>query len=81
MARGELMTAQFGNRWHGLKTRVTGNSLAALAFALVAMSAMSSRTSAETAPPPNIVMIVSDDHAWTDYGFMGHPQIRTPHLD
>ena len=30
---------------------------------------------------PNIVLIISDDHAWTDYGFMGHPQIRTPHLD
>jgi arylsulfatase A-like enzyme len=33
------------------------------------------------AAPPNIVMIVSDDHAWTDYGFMGHPHIHTPHLD
>jgi arylsulfatase A-like enzyme len=33
------------------------------------------------AAPPNIVMIISDDQAWTDYGFMGHPQIRTPHLD
>ena len=32
-------------------------------------------------PPPNILLIVSDDHAWTDYGFMGHPQIRTPRLD
>lgn len=31
--------------------------------------------------PPNIVYIISDDHAWTDYGFMGHPQIETPHLD
>src|SRR5436190_14580802 len=31
--------------------------------------------------PPNIVLIISDDHAWTDYSFMGHPQIRTPHLD
>lgn len=30
---------------------------------------------------PNVVMIVSDDQAWTDYGFMGHPVIRTPHLD
>jgi arylsulfatase A-like enzyme len=30
---------------------------------------------------PNIVYIISDDHAWTDYGFMGHPQIETPHLD
>lgn len=31
--------------------------------------------------PPNIVMIISDDHAWTDYGFMGHKEIKTPHLD
>jgi uncharacterized sulfatase len=31
--------------------------------------------------PPNIVMIISDDHAWTDYGFMGHPHIQTPNLD
>lgn len=30
---------------------------------------------------PNIVYVISDDHAWTDYGFMGHPQIETPHLD
>ena len=31
--------------------------------------------------PPNIVMIVSDDHLWSDYGFMGHPHIKTPNLD
>lgn len=37
--------------------------------------------SAALAAPPNIVFIISDDHAWTDYGFMGHPQIETPHLD
>jgi uncharacterized sulfatase len=36
---------------------------------------------AATAERPNIVFIISDDHAWTDYGFMGHPQIETPHLD
>ena len=30
---------------------------------------------------PNIVLIIGDDHAWTDYSFMGHPQIRTPNLD
>ena len=30
---------------------------------------------------PNILYILSDDQAWTDYGFMGHPQIKTPHLD
>lgn len=36
---------------------------------------------AEEPPPPNIVFIVSDDHHWRDYGFMGHPEVRTPHLD
>ncbi len=30
---------------------------------------------------PNIVMLISDDQAWTDYGFMQHPAIKTPHLD
>ena len=30
---------------------------------------------------PNIVLILSDDQTWTDYGFMGHGIIRTPHLD
>ncbi len=30
---------------------------------------------------PNIVLIISDDQAWTDYGYMGHSAIQTPHLD
>ncbi len=31
--------------------------------------------------PPNIVLILSDDQSYTDYGFMGHEHIETPHLD
>lgn len=30
---------------------------------------------------PNVVLIISDDQAWGDFGFMGHAHIRTPHLD
>ena len=30
---------------------------------------------------PNIVMIISDDQAWTDFGFMGNPHVQTPNLD
>ena len=30
---------------------------------------------------PNVVLVISDDQSWTDFGFMGHPEIRTPHLD
>ena len=33
------------------------------------------------AKPPNVVLILSDDQSYTDYGFMGHPHIETPHLD
>ena len=39
---------------------------------------------AEPAAPakaPNILMIISDDHAWFDYGFMGSKAVATPHLD
>ena len=31
--------------------------------------------------PPNVVLIISDDHGWSDYGFMGHTKVQTPHLD
>ncbi|QDU61798.1 Arylsulfatase [Planctomycetes bacterium Pan216] len=31
--------------------------------------------------PPNVVMIVSDDQAYSDFGFMGHPTIKTPNID
>lgn len=31
--------------------------------------------------PPNVVLIISDDQGWTDFGFMGHKDIKTPHLD
>ena len=31
--------------------------------------------------PPNVVLIISDDHGWTDYGFMGHDAVHTPALD
>ncbi len=35
----------------------------------------------QAAEKPNVVVILSDDQAWTDYGFMGHDAIRTPNLD
>ena len=35
----------------------------------------------EEKSPPNIIFILSDDQAWGDYGFMGHPYIKTPNID
>lgn len=40
-----------------------------------------SAASLSAAKKPNIVLILSDDQAWTDYSFMGHKQIETPHID
>src|SRR5690349_2141216 len=47
----------------------------------VALLTVGINASTAVAGPPNVLMIVSDDQAWTDYGFMGHPRIKTPHLD
>lgn len=51
----------------------------AFSFALAAIVMLSNVVNADQ--PPNVVFIISDDHSWTDYGFMGHPQVETPHLD
>ena len=36
---------------------------------------------AESAPPPNIVLIITDDQGYGDLGFHGNPDIQTPVLD
>lgn len=36
---------------------------------------------ADPAARPNVVLIVGDDMGWTDFGFMGSQDVRTPHLD
>jgi len=54
--------------------KTTALLLAALAIIFAASGCATNR-------PPNIVFILSDDQAWTDYGFMGHEEIKTPHLD
>ncbi len=38
-------------------------------------------TAPAPAAQPNVVLIISDDQHWGDYGFMGHPELRTPALD
>ncbi|MFO1440302.1 MAG: sulfatase-like hydrolase/transferase [Verrucomicrobiaceae bacterium] len=48
---------------------------------LLLLSLLSIATLRAADTPPNIVMIISDDHLWSDYGFMGHPHLQTPHLD
>jgi uncharacterized sulfatase len=53
--------------------------LARKGFACLAAFVLGGSTAA--AERPNIVLIISDDHAWTDYGFMKHPLAKTPNID
>lgn len=54
--------------------------IAAIAIAMTALT-LSNGQIVAAQDQPNIVMIISDDQAWTDYSFMGHESIKTPNLD
>ncbi len=49
--------------------------------ATVALAAFVFSAEAADAKQPNIVLIISDDHASTDYSFAGHPHAKTPNID
>ena len=38
-------------------------------------------SSEKAAERPNVVLILSDDQAYGDFGFMGNDQVQTPNLD
>ena len=53
----------------------------ALVFSTLVLLVVVSDRAARAQAPPNILLIVSDDHAWSDYSFMRHPTVRTPSID
>jgi arylsulfatase A-like enzyme len=52
----------------------------ALAFFLSLFFSLSAFAAA-TAGPPNIVLLMGDDHGWDETGYNGHPYLKTPVLD
>ena len=66
------------NRRNCLKRLSTGAGCLFLSDRINTRNSWSMEPSNQT---PNIVMIISDDQGWMDYGFMGHPSIETPNLD
>lgn len=59
--------------------KMSSQNAARLVLTLLATLCVNHCAKAEQSP--NIVLILGDDQAWTDYGFMGHPVIQTPNLD
>ncbi len=50
-------------------------------FLLISLVLCSSFSNAAELSKPNVILIISDDQGFADYGFMGHERIKTPHLD
>ncbi|AEL28524.1 sulfatase family protein [Cyclobacterium marinum] len=51
------------------------------AFIMFILMSVTKLTSYAQEKKPNIIYILSDDQAWNDYGFTGHPHIETPNID
>lgn len=43
--------------------------------------ALGGSTAISRGAPPNVLMLIGDDQAYGDYGFMGSPVVQTPNLD
>ncbi|MFM7205823.1 MAG: sulfatase-like hydrolase/transferase [Planctomycetaceae bacterium] len=48
---------------------------------LVTQSPLAVQSPLAASRRPNVVLVISDDQQWRDYGFMGHEHLRTPRLD
>lgn len=65
------------------RCRVSEKTLTPTNVVILVLFALCSSLFAVKAQPsqPNIVYIISDDQTYTDFGFTGHPQVQTPHID
>ena len=55
--------------------------IATLVFLQICLLAGPPAAAAATDRPPNIVLLIGDDHGWPYSGFMGDGLVRTPNLD
>lgn len=75
------MTTQYKSRQSTHINRRDFLKLSAVAIlgAFISLSLLAGESTVSSRP--NIVLIIGDDQGFGDYGFMGHPVIKTPNLD
>jgi len=57
-------------------------SIAGLILVIASCAGSSDREDATaTAESPNVIVVMTDDQGWGDFGFQGNPLIQTPNLD
>lgn len=74
------MDASAPSTGSALASRLVETDMPRLALLLIVLVLRLAETGC-AAERPNVLILLSDDQAWNDYGFMGHDVIRTPHLD
>ncbi|HTU25318.1 MAG TPA: arylsulfatase [Pirellulales bacterium] len=53
----------------------------ALLAAWFCLGVVTEAASAAAGKRPNVLLIMTDDQGWGDFGFHGNPHLKTPHLD
>lgn len=56
-------------------------TLSIILLAIVLLCPMVACQTAVENTPPNIILIMGDDHGWEETGYNGHPHLKTPVLD
>ncbi len=49
--------------------------------ALLCFSFLTLSSLLKAAEPPNIILLMGDDHGWDEVAYNGHPHLQTPVLD
>ena len=57
------------------------NQLVLFQLLLIVLLTNACTQHSENVKQPNIIFIISDDQTYSDYSFMGHEHIQTPHID
>jgi len=76
----DLVDLRYGLRRRDLLRTAAGAAAAGALGTLGCLSPAVERQGA-AAGRPNVLLIIGDDQGWTDFGFMDHPVVETPHLD